>query len=81
MFLLQKIIQLRNNAQSDHEKPFLEHLEDLRVVITRVAITLFVSMILCFVFNKKLMEIFRHPVDQVLITQLQETLPADAPRP
>ena len=35
MFLLQKIIQFRNKAQSDHEKPFLEHLEDLRVVITR----------------------------------------------
>ena len=81
MFLLQKIIQFRNKAQSDQEKPFLEHLEDLRVVITRVVITLLVSMILCFVFNKKLMEIFRHPVDQVLITQLQETLPSDAPRP
>ena len=81
MYLLKKVIQLRENSHPDHEKPFLEHLEDLRVMITRVVITLVISMVVCFAFNKKLMEFFRQPVDQVLVTQLKATLPQDAPRP
>ncbi len=81
MYLLKKVIQLREHSHPDHEKPFLEHLEDLRTMITRVVITLVISMIACFAFNKNLMEFFRHPVDQVLITQLKATLPDDAPRP
>jgi sec-independent protein translocase protein TatC len=81
MYLLKKVIQLREKSHPDHEKPFLEHLEDLRIMITRVVITLVISMIACFAFNNKLMEFFRHPVDQVLVTQLKASLPADAPRP
>ncbi len=81
MYLLKKVIQLRENSHPDHEKPFLEHLEDLRVMVTRVVITLVISMIVCFAFNKDLMEFFRQPVDQVLATQLKATLPDDAPRP
>jgi sec-independent protein translocase protein TatC len=81
MYLLKKVIQLREHSHPDHEKPFLEHLEDLRTMITRVVITLVISMIVCFTFNKNLMEFFRHPVDQVLLTQLKATLPTDAPRP
>ena len=81
MYLLKKVIQLREHSHPDHEKPFLEHLEDLRVMVTRVVITLVISMIACFAFNKNLMEFFRYPVDQVLITQLKATLPDDAPRP
>jgi sec-independent protein translocase protein TatC len=81
MYLLKKVIQLREHAHPDHEKPFLEHLEDLRTMITRVVITLVISMIICFAFNKQLMEFFRHPVDQVLVAKLEATLPTDAPRP
>jgi sec-independent protein translocase protein TatC len=81
MYLLKKVIQLRENSHPDHEKPFLEHLEDLRVMITRVVITLVISMVACFAFNKDLMDFFRQPVDQVLVTQLKATLPDDAPRP
>ena len=83
MYLLQKVIQLREKAHPDHEKPFLEHLEDLRVMITRIVITLVIAMIVCFAYNNQLMAFFRKPVDQVLITQLQATLPKDkeAPRP
>ena len=50
-------------------------------MITRVVITLVVSMLVCFAFNKNLMEFFRHPVDEVLATQLTATLPEDAPHP
>lgn len=81
MYLLKKAIQLRENSHPDHEKPFLEHLEDLRTMIMRVALTLVIAMLACFIFNKKIMEFFRYPVDQVMITQIQATLPPDAPHP
>ena len=74
MYLLKKVIQLREHSHPDHEKPFLEHLEDLRTMITRVVITLVISMIICFAFNKHLMEFFRHPVDQVLVTKQVATI-------
>ena len=84
MYLLKKVIQLRENSHPDHEKPFLEHLEDLRIMITRVVITLVVSMVICFTFQKQLMEVLRRPVEEVWITQLENKLPQSkeqAPRP
>jgi sec-independent protein translocase protein TatC len=53
-------------------------------MITRVVITLVISMIVCFGFQKQMMEVLRRPVEQVWITQLQEKLPQtkqQAPRP
>ena len=84
MYLLKKVIQLRENSHPDHEKPFLEHLEDLRTMITRVVITLVISMLICFTFQKQLMEVLRRPVEKVWITQLENKLPQtkeQAPRP
>ena len=84
MYLLNKVIQLREKSHPDHEKPFLEHLEDLRTMITRVVLTLLISMVICFTFQKQLMEVLRRPVEQVWMTQLQAKLPQDkdvAPRP
>lgn len=81
MYLLKKVIQLREKAHPDHEKPFLEHLEDLRVMITRIVVTLLVSMIVCFTYHKELMAFFRKPVDEVMLRQLEATLPDDAPKP
>lgn len=75
MYLLKKVFELREKAHSDHEKPFLDHLEDLRVMITRVVITLLISMIACFSFQGKLMEILRDPVESVILTKQQETMP------
>ena len=77
MYLLKKVIQLRENSHPEHEKPFLEHLEDLRVMITRIVITLLVSVAVCFSFQKQLMEVLRRPVEQVWITQLEAKLPKD----
>jgi sec-independent protein translocase protein TatC len=80
MYLLKKVIQFRENSHPDHEKPFLEHLEDLRIMITRLVITLIVAMVACFAFNKQIMAFFRKPVDEVMTRQLEATLPEDAPR-
>ena len=81
MYLLKKVIQLREKAHPEHEKPFLEHLEDLRVMITRIVITLLIAMIVCFAYNHKLMAFFRKPVDEVMLRQMEATLPNDAPKP
>ncbi|MCW1884425.1 twin-arginine translocase subunit TatC [Luteolibacter flavescens] len=77
MFLLKKVFQLRDKANPDLEKPFLEHLEDLRVMVTRVVITLLVSMIACFSFQDDLMEILKKPVEQVWLTHAKGILPEE----
>lgn len=75
MFLLKKIFQLRDHVSSDQDKPFLEHLEDLRSVIFRVVITLIVAMLVCFSFQEKLMDVLRRPVEQVWMSHLLDKLP------
>ena len=77
MFLLNKVFQLRDKANPDLEKPFLEHLEDLRVMITRTVVTLMVSMVVCFAFQDKLMDLLREPVDQVTQIHASKLLPSD----
>jgi sec-independent protein translocase protein TatC len=77
MFLLKKVFQLRDKANPEHEKPFLDHLEDLRVMVTRIVITLLISMIVCFAFRDKLMEIIRKPVDEVMMVHQASLLPQE----
>lgn len=75
MYLLKKVFELREKAHSDHEKPFLEHLEDLRVMVTRVVITLVISMIICFTFQGELMSLLREPAEKVLRSKQIESMP------
>ena len=75
MFLLKKLFQLRDKTHDDDEKPFLEHLEDLRTVITRVVLTLLIAMGVCFAFRNELMEIIRRPVEQVWLVSQKEKMP------
>lgn len=75
MFLLQKVFQLRDKSNPDMEKPFLEHLEDLRVMITRVVLTLIIATIGCFVFQAQVMDILRKPVEDVWAEHTQGLLP------
>ena len=77
MNFLKTFILFREKSHPDHEKPFLEHLADLRTMIMRIVITLMIAMILCFFFNNRLMEFFRRPVEQVLIHQIDSTMPED----
>ena len=73
MNLLKTFLHFREKSHPDHEKPFLEHLADLRTMIMRIVITLMCAMI--FFFNNRLMDFFRRPVEQVLIQQIDSTMP------
>jgi sec-independent protein translocase protein TatC len=75
MFLLKKVFQLRDKANPDLEKPFLDHLEDLRVMVTRVVVTLLISMIVCFSFQDELMAILQKPVNEVWHVHAKSLLP------
>lgn len=75
MFILKKLFELRDKTQLSDEKPFLEHLEDLRIVITRVVLTLVIAMLVCFAFRNDLMAIIRAPVEQVWRISQESKMP------
>jgi len=68
MFLLTKLFRARDSLNEkrsrwdDVEKPFLDHLEDLRIMFTKIVLTLAVSVVVCFIFHRQLMEIVRYPI-------------------
>ncbi|MDA0766998.1 MAG: twin-arginine translocase subunit TatC [Verrucomicrobia bacterium] len=74
MFLLTKVFQLRDKANPDHEKPFLEHLEDLRITITRMALVLLVASIACFMGRNHLMDIIKKPVTDLYESRQHNSL-------
>src|SRR4051812_18495628 len=43
-------------------KPFLEHLEDLRSVIIKIAITIVVACVACFNFAPQILELLTYPL-------------------
>tara|TARA_B110000305_G_C19456725_1_gene651466 strand:- start:625 stop:2445 length:1821 start_codon:yes stop_codon:yes gene_type:complete len=67
----EKMFQMRESASraragadegfDAHEKPFLDHLEDLRTMLMKVGGTLAISTILCFTFNEKIFEVIQIP--------------------
>lgn len=75
MYLLKKVFNLREKAHPEHEKPFLEHLDDLRVMVTRIVITLLISMIVCFMFQGELMSILRRPAEEVVKKKQELSMP------
>ena len=66
MFFLKKLLSLGSNAAAkkfrDKEKPFLDHLEDLRGTMIKVFGTLIVSTIIAFIFYKGLIEVIKYPI-------------------
>ncbi len=66
--LLQKVFKVREKVamnlggKGDEEKPFLDHLEDLRKMIVRIAMTLLISTLGTFCFYDRLFEIIKHPL-------------------
>jgi sec-independent protein translocase protein TatC len=65
--ILTKVFKVRekvamNLGNNDEEKPFLEHLDDLRTMIVRVVITLLVAAIGTFCFYKQLFRMILFPL-------------------
>src|SRR5678809_730451 len=62
---LRDIFKFRDLPESETSKPFLEHLEDLRWTIVKMAITLGITMIVCFAFRATLVRILQAPLRDV----------------
>lgn len=63
-FVLNKLFKSREKIAGDDVKPFLDHLEDLRWTIIKVAITLVVSMVLAFVWHKEIFHMLEVPLQK-----------------
>ena len=66
--MFNKVVKVREKVAfdmgaEDHEKPFLEHLEDLRTMLVRMAITLTLFAGVAFVFYEKLMKVIFYPLE------------------
>jgi Tat protein translocase TatC len=64
--ILNKVFKIRekvalNLSKEDEEKPFLEHLDDLRTMLVRIFTTLIIAVIATFVFNQQLLQIIMIP--------------------
>ncbi|MDQ2824052.1 MAG: twin-arginine translocase subunit TatC [Verrucomicrobiota bacterium] len=62
---LRDIFKFRELPESETSKPFLEHLEDLRWTIVKMAITLVIAMIGCFAFRSTLVHLMQRPLHDV----------------
>jgi sec-independent protein translocase protein TatC len=62
---LRNIFSFRELPESETSKPFLEHLEDLRWTIVKMAITLLVAMVICFCLRGTLVRIIQAPLTEV----------------
>jgi sec-independent protein translocase protein TatC len=62
---LRDIFKFRELPESETSKPFLEHLEDLRWTIVKMAITLVAAMAVCFAFRTTLVHVMQAPLHDV----------------
>ncbi len=62
---LRDIFKFRDPPETETSKPFLEHLEDLRWTIVKIALTLSVAMIVCFALRSTLVRIIQAPLNHV----------------
>ncbi|MFN2508844.1 MAG: twin-arginine translocase subunit TatC [Chthoniobacterales bacterium] len=62
---LRNFFKFRDLPESETTKPFLEHLEDLRWTVVKMAITLLAAMIICFAFRSSLTAIMQRPLTQL----------------
>src|SRR5437667_12702015 len=62
---LQDIFKFRELPENETSKPFLEHLEDLRWTIVKMAITLVAAMIICFAFRSTLVRVMQAPLHDI----------------
>lgn len=62
---LRDVFKFRELPEGDTSKPFLEHLEDLRWMALKMAVTLIVAMIACFAFRTQLVRVMQAPLHAV----------------
>jgi sec-independent protein translocase protein TatC len=62
---LRDLFKFRELPESETSKPFLEHLEDLRWMVVKMAITLVLAMIICFAFRSSLVQIMQRPLRDI----------------
>src|SRR6202140_4800650 len=62
---LSDIFKFRELPESETAKPFLEHLEDLRWTVVKMAMTLVLAMIVCFAFRSLLVRVMQAPLHDV----------------
>ena len=83
-WLFKKVVTFREKVavdlgEGDSEKPFLDHLDDLRTMIVRMAVTLLVMTLVTFFFIEELMTIMTYPLvmaginDKVTLQNLDPT--------
>src|SRR3954469_15534869 len=59
---LRDIFKFRDPPETETSKPFLEHLEDLRWSIVKMALALGIAMIVCFAFRSTLVHVLQAPL-------------------
>ena len=59
---LRDIFKFRDLPESETSKPFLEHLEDLRWTVVKMALALFAGMVVCLLFRQPLVRIMQAPL-------------------
>lgn len=62
---LRDIFKFRDLPESETSKPFLEHLEDLRWTVVKMAIAVFTAMIVCLLFRQTLVRVMQAPLHGV----------------
>src|SRR3954470_22921116 len=62
---LRDIFKFRDLPESETSKPFLDHLEDLRWTVVKMAVTLFVAMIVCLLFRQTLVWLLQAPLHEL----------------
>src|SRR5437763_1212715 len=62
---LRDVFKFRELPESETAKPFLEHLEDLRWTVVKMAITLVLAMLVCFAFRSLLVRVMQAPLHDV----------------
>src|SRR4029077_6414498 len=62
---LRDIFKFRELPEREISKPFLEHLEDLRWTVVKMAIALLIAMMVCLLFRQTLVRVMQAPLHDV----------------
>ncbi|MEM9478782.1 MAG: twin-arginine translocase subunit TatC [Verrucomicrobiota bacterium] len=65
MYFLKNVFNIREKIKNDAEKPFLDHLEDLRKMFVKILITLLIGFVISWVFVDWLIEVIKFPLREL----------------